>query len=97
MWLYLKRATAHPLQPPEEILAAMTPIMERMREVFPTEEVVRKKDKRTAEAVLGREGEGEVGDTKRPRLEEELELGQGSVTQVGTTRDSASFWSTSSI
>ena len=61
------------LQPPALILEAMRPVAARMREVFTTEEMVKTKAKRTAEALLGNGGEGDQPEAKKPR--EDLEMG----------------------
>jgi len=69
------------LQPPSEIRNAMMPVAERMKELFTTEEVVKAKTKRTAEVVLGKDGDGEEPETKRPR--EDLEM-EASIAEVGS-------------
>merc|ERR1719334_1065314 len=60
------------LQLPEEILAAMAPHVIRLKEVFTTQEVIKKKAKRTAEDLLGKERGGEEEEeegAKRARPE----------------------------
>ena len=71
------------LQPPVEIMTAMEPVAQRMREVFATEEMVKTKAKRTAEALLGNgDGGGEdQPEAKKPR--EDLEMGM-SVAEVAS-------------
>ena len=54
--------------------------MERMKELFTTEEVVKAKTKRTAEVVLGKDGDGEEPETKRPREDLEMEASIAEVT-----------------
>ena len=62
------------LQSPAEIIAAMEPVAARMREVFATEEMVKAKTKRTAEALLGNgDAEGDQPEAKKSR--EDLEMG----------------------
>ena len=62
------------LQCPAEILTAMEPVAARMREVFATEEMVKAKTKRTAEAVLGN-GDAEGGQPEAKKSREDLEMG----------------------
>ena len=58
----------------------MMPVAERMKELFTTEEVVKAKTKRTAEVVLGKDGDGEEPETKKPREDLEMEASIAEVT-----------------
>merc|ERR1719234_583677 len=71
------------LQSPAGIMTAMEPVAARMREVFATEEIVKAKTKRTAEALLGNGAGGgeDQPEAKKPR--EDLEMG-ASVAEVGS-------------
>jgi hypothetical protein len=79
-----------PLSLPDEILAALPPARHRMAEVFPTEDLARRKAKRTAEAVLGRE-DAPGPEPKRRAAEGELELGTAGVSEVGSVRPVEDF------
>ena len=76
------------LQPQAEIMTAMEPVAQRMREVFATEEMVKAKTKRTAEVLLGNGdgGDGDQPEEKKPR--EDLEM-EASVAEVASFKSTA--------